>query len=69
MKFGGGGFCPRDGRWDGEGRCREGGRCTPRHGGGIRQKIKRWRKEARQVEGFGQGKVMSWNWRMTTTYP
>ena len=28
--------------------------------GGIRQNIKKWRKEARQVEGFGKGKVMSW---------
>ena len=28
--------------------------------GGIRQKVKRWRREARQVEGFGKGKVMSW---------
>ena len=25
--------------------------------GGIQQKIKRWRKEARQVEGFGKGTV------------
>ena len=30
--------------------------------GGIRQKIKRWRKEARQVEGFGKGKVMATNY-------
>ena len=27
--------------------------------GGIWQKIKRWRKEVRQVEGFGRGTVMS----------
>ena len=36
--------------------------------GGIRQKIERWGTEARQVEGFGKGKVMSLGRRMTTTY-
>ena len=30
--------------------------------GGIRQKIKGWRKEERQVAGFGKGKAVSWNW-------
>ena len=36
--------------------------------GGIRQKIKGWRKEERQVEGFGKGKAVSWGRRQTTTY-
>ena len=36
--------------------------------GGIRQKIKGWRKEERQVEGFRKGKAVSWNRRQTTTY-
>ena len=36
--------------------------------GGIRQKIKRWRKEAIQVEGFGRGKVLSWARRTATNY-
>ena len=34
--------------------------------GGIRQKIKKWRREVRQVEGFGKGKVMSWARRTAT---
>src|SRR5258705_7584119 len=34
--------------------------------GGICQKIKGWRKEERQVVGFGKGKVGSWNWREAT---
>ena len=29
--------------------------------GGIRQKVKSWRKEERQVAGFGKGKAVSWN--------
>ena len=36
--------------------------------GGIRQKVKSWRKEERQVAGFGKGKAVSWNRRQTTTY-
>ena len=36
--------------------------------GGIRQKGKSWRKEERQVAGFGKGKAVSWNRRQTTTY-
>ena len=28
--------------------------------GGIRQKIKEWRKEVRQVNGYVRGKVTSW---------
>ena len=35
---------------------------------GIRQKIKGWRREERQVVGFGKGKAVSWNRRQTTTY-
>ena len=36
--------------------------------GGIRQKVKSWRKEERQVAGFGKGKAVSWNRRQTTMY-
>ena len=36
--------------------------------GGIRQKVKDWRKVKRQVAGFGKGKAVSWNQRQTTTY-
>ena len=36
--------------------------------GGIRQKIKKWRIDVRQVEGFGKGKVMSWSRRTATSY-
>ena len=36
--------------------------------GGIQQKVKSWRKEERQVAGFGKGKAVSWNRRQTTTY-
>ena len=36
--------------------------------GGVRQKVKGWRREERQVVGFGKGKAVSWNWRQTTTY-
>ena len=36
--------------------------------GGIRQKIKGWRREERQVPGFGKRKAVSWNRRQTTTY-
>ena len=36
--------------------------------GGIRQKIKKWRRDVRQVEGFGKGKMMSWARRTATTY-
>ena len=36
--------------------------------GGIRQKVKNWRKEARQVERFRKGKVMSWAWKAATNY-
>ena len=36
--------------------------------GGIRQKVKRWRKEARQVEVFGKGKVMFWARKTATNY-
>ncbi|KAF8446681.1 hypothetical protein BDZ91DRAFT_803459 [Kalaharituber pfeilii] len=30
-------------------------------GSGVRQRVKAWRKEKREVEGFGGGKVMEWN--------
>ena len=36
--------------------------------GGVRQKVKKWRRDVRQVEGFGKGKVMSWSRRTATTY-
>ena len=36
--------------------------------GGIRQKVKGWRKEERQAVGFGKGKAVSWNRRQPTTY-
>ena len=36
--------------------------------GGIRQKIKRWRKEVWEVKGYGKGKVTSWARRTTTNY-
>ena len=36
--------------------------------GGIRQKVNNWRKEERQVPGFGKGKVVSWSRGQTTTY-
>ena len=31
--------------------------------GGIRQEIKGWRREERQVVGFGKGRAVSWNRR------
>ncbi|KAF8451473.1 hypothetical protein BDZ91DRAFT_802698 [Kalaharituber pfeilii] len=30
-------------------------------GSGVRQRVKAWRKERREVEGSGKGKVMEWN--------
>ena len=36
--------------------------------GGIRQKIKKWKREVRQVKGFGKRKVMSWARRTATNY-
>ncbi|KAF8446880.1 hypothetical protein BDZ91DRAFT_752683, partial [Kalaharituber pfeilii] len=30
-------------------------------GSGVRQRVKAWRKEKREVEGFGGGKVMEWS--------
>ena len=36
--------------------------------GGIRQKVKGWRKEERQVVGYGKGKAVSWDRRQMTTY-
>ena len=36
--------------------------------GGIRQKVKEWKREAKQAIGYGKGKVMSWGLKAVSTY-
>ncbi|KAF8460758.1 hypothetical protein BDZ91DRAFT_798640 [Kalaharituber pfeilii] len=37
-------------------------------GSGVRQRIKAWRKEKREIEGFGGGKVMEWSRVATSNF-
>jgi hypothetical protein len=36
--------------------------------GGIKQALREQRKACRNILGFGQGKIVNWNWRAATNY-